>query len=71
MCTTTSTILQTQLIKLGEYVLKFECGEEDFDADDKEKARKELRETPEIVEESIKELRKLLKSKFFENIFQI
>ena len=60
-CVTLETSRDDAFIQLGDHQLKFECNI--FDAEDKEKARKELRETPEIVEKALEEFRKLLESK--------
>jgi len=46
-------------MKMGEYILSFEC--EDFGPEYEEKARLELRETPENVKTAIAELREILK----------
>ena len=43
---------------LGNHVLRFENVE--IDVEDEEKARKELRETPDVVKESLEAFKKLL-----------
>jgi hypothetical protein len=48
-------------IKIGEYVLKFE--EEELGEEFEERARKELRETPEVVNDAIVALKDLIRSK--------
>jgi hypothetical protein len=46
-------------IKMGDYLLKFE--EEDLGEEYEERARKELRETPEVVRDAITALKSLLR----------
>jgi hypothetical protein len=48
-------------IKIGEYVLKFE--EEEQGEEFEEQARKELRETPEVVDDALVAFKDLLRSK--------
>lgn len=45
-------------VQLGDYLLQFELGE--LSDSVKEIARRELRETPEIVKPAVEELRRLL-----------
>lgn len=46
-------------LQMGEYVLRFES--EEFGEEYEERARLELRETPEVKQEAIAKLRELLK----------
>ena len=46
-------------IKMGDYLLKFE--EEELGEEYEERARKELRETPEVVSDAITALKGLLR----------
>jgi hypothetical protein len=46
-------------VKIGDYLLKFE--EEELGEEYEEKARKELRETPEVVRDAITTLKSLLR----------
>ncbi|KAG8234479.1 hypothetical protein J437_LFUL014347 [Ladona fulva] len=61
-----SEIKELPKIQLGNFVLQFEL--EDLDDELQEKARKELRETPELTKESLQELRELLKEEADLNI---
>lgn len=49
-------------MQMGEYQLRFE--NEDFGPEFEEKARLELRETPEITKEAVAKLRELLKGEY-------
>lgn len=46
-------------VKIGDYLLKFE--EEELGEEYEERARKELRETPEVVNDAITTLKNLLR----------
>jgi len=46
-------------IKIGDYLLKFE--EEELGEEYEERARKELRETPEVVSDAITTLKSILR----------
>lgn len=48
-------------VQLGKHVLRLDL--EELDDEMKERSRKELRETPEVVEESIAKLRELIAGK--------
>jgi hypothetical protein len=50
----------------SDYKIRLETGEDEISEADKEKARIELREIPEIVEKAHRELNKLLLSKYNE-----
>lgn len=50
--------LENIFMYLGNHVLRFENVE--IDVEDEEKARKELRETPDVVKESLEAFKKLL-----------
>lgn len=56
-----SEIEELPSVQLGDYVLRFEL--EDLTPFGKEVAKNELRETPEIRESSVQELRTLLKGR--------
>jgi hypothetical protein len=49
-------------IKIGEYLLQFE--EDQLEEEYKERARKELRETPEVVSDAITALKGLLRGEY-------
>jgi hypothetical protein len=49
----------TPCIKIGDYILRFE--EEELGEEYEERARKELRETPEVVSDAITTLKSLLR----------
>jgi hypothetical protein len=51
--------LSPPCIKFGDYLLKFE--EEELGEEFEERARKELRETPEVVRDAISALKGLLR----------
>lgn len=56
---------EVPFVQLGKHIMRLDL--EELDEDMKERSRKELRETPEVVEESIATLRKLLEG--MESIF--
>lgn len=51
---------------LGNHVLKFENVE--IDPEDKDKAREELREVPDVVQESLKAFKQLIKGLLYQNL---
>lgn len=51
-------------VKLGSYTIRLE--KDELNEDDKKKALKELRETPENVERGLRELKKLLAGEFLD-----
>jgi len=51
--------ISSRYVKIGDYLLKFE--DEELGEEYEEKARKELRETPEVVSDAITTLKSLLR----------
>lgn len=55
-----SDLEELPYLKLGDFILQFEL-DDNLKPEVKDKAKRELRETPEVVKNGIDELRELLK----------
>lgn len=58
-----SDIEKLPAVQLGDFLLQFEL--DDPDEKVKDIARRELRETPDVVKPAVEELRRLLKGEFY------